>query len=121
MSVHKKENSTPQNNATPSTIVSSEDLKPEHFHHYLRAEIRQATRMVMEDIIREELSGFLGAKWGESTPERKGYRNGFYTRDLMTTAGPIEDVNVPRDLEGQFHTQAFEQYNRYAPQVARSA
>ena len=60
----------------------------------------------------------LRAKWGECTPERKGYRNGFYPRDLMTTSGPIEDLNVPRDRAGQFHTQAFAQYGRYEPQVA---
>lgn len=36
----------------------------------------------------------------------------------MTTSGPIEDLNVPRDRAGQFHTQAFEQYRRYEPQVA---
>ena len=75
----------------------------------------------MEEIMREELSHFLGAEWGESTSERKGYRNGIYTRALMSSAGPIEDLNVPRDRAGQFHTQAFEQYSRDAPQVARSA
>ncbi len=68
--------------------------------------------------MREELSHFLGAAWGESTTERKGSRNGFYTRDLMTTTGPIEDLKVPRDREGAFHTQAFEHYRRYEPRVA---
>ncbi len=67
-------------------------------------------RAVMEEIMREELSHFLGAEWGESTTEPKGYRNGFYIRDLMTTAGPIEDLNVPRDREGAFHTQVFERF-----------
>lgn len=120
MPVHKKHTTTvPSSGATPH-IVSSEQPKLENFHQYLRAEIRQATRVVMEEVMREELSHFLGAAWGESTPARKGYRNGFYMRDLMTTSGPIEDLNVPRDREGQFHTQSFEQYNRYEPQVARS-
>lgn len=36
----------------------------------------------------------------------------------MTTTGPIEDLAVPRDRAGEFHTQAFEQYSRYEPQVA---
>ncbi len=36
----------------------------------------------------------------------------------MTSTGPIEDLNVPRDRAGQFHTQAFEQYRRYEPQIA---
>jgi transposase-like protein len=91
---------------------------PEEFHQYLRLQIREATRVVMEEIMREELTRFVGAAWGESTPERKGYRNGFYTRDLATTSGPIEDLHVPRDREGEFHTQVFERYNRYEQQVA---
>jgi len=118
MPVHKTHTTTaPSRGATPN-IVASEQPKPENFHQYLRAEIRHATRVVMEEVMREELSHFLGAAWGESTPARKGYRNGFYLRDLMTTSGVIEDLNVPRDREGQYHTQSFEQYNRFEPQVA---
>ena len=29
-----------------------------------------------------------------------------------TTSGPIEDLEVPRDREGAFHSQAFERYSR---------
>jgi len=91
---------------------------PEEFHQYLRAQIREATRVVMEEIMREELTQFVGAAWGACTPERKGYRNGVYTRDLATTSGPIEDVKVPRDRAGEFHTQIFDRYQRYEQQVA---
>jgi putative transposase len=118
MPVHKKKNTPADDKGATPIVVSPDHLKPEDFHQYLRAEIRNATRTVMEAIMREELSQFLGAAWGESTAQRKGYRNGFYTRDLITTAGPIEDLTVPRDRAGEFHTQAFEQYNRYEPQVA---
>jgi transposase-like protein len=72
----------------------------------------------MEEIMREELELFVGAAWGECTPHRKGYRNGFYKRDLATSSGPIEELRVPRDREGEFHTQLFERYNRYEQQVA---
>ncbi len=118
MPAHKKKTTTSINPEATSTVSSAEPLKPENFHQYLRTEIREATRVVMEEIMREELSHFLGAAWGESTAERKGYRNGFYNRDLMTTTGPIEDLKVPRDREGQFHTQAFKHYSRYEPQIA---
>ena len=118
MPVHKKKNALLDDKGATPTVVSPQHLNPENFHQYLRAEIRDATRTVMEEIMREELSQFLGAAWGESTAHRKGYRNGFYTRDLITTAGPIEDLTVPRDRAGEFHTQAFEQYSHYEPQVA---
>src|SRR5271165_3398512 len=105
MPVHKKQDTTPHNPV--GTQVPSEAVVPgpENFQAYLRGEIRQATRIVMEEIMREELTQFLGATWGEITSERKGYRNGFYERDLRTTNGPIEDLKVPRDREGEFQTQ----------------
>src|SRR5947199_8821020 len=54
----------------------------------------------------------------ECSPKRKGYRNGHYTRDLVTSTGRLEEIKVPRDREGHFHTQAFERYSRYEPQIA---
>ena len=57
----------------------------------------------------------LGANVAGSS---KGYRNGSYTRDLVTSTGRLEDIKVPRDREGQFHTQTFERYSRYEPHIA---
>jgi putative transposase len=75
-------------------------------------------RTVLELVMREELDAFIGAAWGECSPKRKGSRNGTYTRDLVTSTGRLEDINVPRDRQGQFHTQAFERYKRYEPHIA---
>src|SRR5712692_9008500 len=56
---------------------------------------------------------------GESVAgSSRGYRNGYYHRDLVTPSGRLEDLNVPRDREGQFHTQVFDRYSRYEPQIA---
>src|SRR5260370_40664200 len=77
-----------------------------------------AMRVLIEEVMREEVEQCLGAAWGECTPERKGYRNGSYTRDLVTKSGRIEDLSVPRDREGQFQTQVFERYGRYEPAAA---
>jgi len=79
--------------------------------------VEKATLLVMEAIMGEELTQFVGANWGEIIPDRKGYRNGFYTRDLRTTTGQIEDLKVPRAREGEFHTQVFDRYSRYEPQI----
>ncbi len=115
---HKKEHTTPETKQrTPESPTPSLPAM-EGFHQDLRAQIREATRVVMEEIMREELTQFLGAEWGESTPERKGYRNGSYTRELATSSGQIEDLQVPRDREGQFRTQIFDRYCRYEQQVA---
>jgi putative transposase len=113
-----KKQSTTSTNPTATESSSSQHQVQQSFHQQLREHIRDATRVVMEEIMREELTQFLGAEWGECSAERKGYRNGNYTRDLATTSGPIEDLEVPRDRAGEFHTQIFDRYNRYEQQVA---
>jgi putative transposase len=120
MPVHRqKKDTTP--NVHDSTEGQSAPGLPsqQEFQQYLRELARGAIRVVLEDVMREELDALIGVGWGESSPKRKGYRNGYYTRDLVTTSGWIEDLQVPRDREGQFHTQVFERYRRYEPQVAQ--
>jgi putative transposase len=89
------------------------------FHQYLRALTQNAVRTVIEAVMIEELDAFIGAAWGECSPKRKGYRNGSYTRDLVTSTGRLHDIQVPRDRQGQFHTQVFERYQRYEPHIAQ--
>jgi putative transposase len=120
MPVHRqKKDTTP--NTSGSTPEQTAPALPEQraFHQHLRELARGAIRVVLEGVMREELDALIGVGWGESSPRRKGYRNGSYTRDLVTTTGRIEDLQVPRDREGQFHTQVFERYRRYEPQVAQ--
>ena len=101
---------------------SAEEKMPEEpeFRQHLRALAVSAVRVLIEKVMCEELDQCVGAEWGEYTPNRKGYRNGYYQRDLITSTGRIEDLSVPRDREGQFHTQVFERYGRYEPEVAEA-
>ncbi len=118
MPANKKQHTTPTPKPTAEESSSCQHQVQQTFHQHLREQIRSATQRVMEEIMREELTQFLGAEGGECCTERKGYRNGSYTRDLATTSGPIEDLQVPRDRAGAFHTHIFDQYNRYEQQVA---
>jgi putative transposase len=108
---HEPEGSTPESSSP--TLPSQQE-----FHLHLRTLAQGVVRKVIETVMIEELDAFIGAAWGECSPKRKGYRNGHYTRDLVTSTGRLEDLKVPRDREGQFHTQAFERYSRYEPHIA---
>jgi len=92
----------------------------EEFRQHLRRLAVSAVQVLIEQVMREELEQCIGASWGECTPTRRGYRNGSYTRDLLTPTGRIEDLTVPRDRAGAFHTQVFERYGRYEPEVAEA-
>jgi putative transposase len=120
MPVSKKQPTTSGFSApTPesSSLVLHEQ---EEFRQHLPRLAVSAVQVLIEQVMREELEQCIGAAWGECTPTRRGYRNGSYTRDLVTPTGRIEDLKVPRDRAGAFHTQVFERYSRYEPEVAEA-
>jgi len=116
VSKKKRTTSTPD----PSTSDPSSPVLPDQhiFHQYLRTPAQSAVRVVLETVMREELDTLIGVGWGACSPKRNGYRNGTYTRDLVTSTGRLEEIKVPRDRAGQFHTQAFERYSRYEPHIS---
>src|SRR3712207_9105416 len=59
----------------------------------------------------------LKVGYRELTPTRRGERNGYYQRNLVTLAGNIERLTVPRDREGEFVTEVFERYKRLTGDV----
>ena len=96
MPVDKKQHTTLTSNPPTAESSTPQEVVQQAFHQHLREQIRGAVQVVMEEIMREELTQFLGAQWGESTPERKGYRSGSYSRDLATASGQIQDLKVRR-------------------------
>jgi transposase-like protein len=84
------------------------------FRQWLCGLVRQGVRVVIEEVMQDELTAMLDAQRHERTRRRTGQRNGSYRRDLVTPVGVIEDVQVPRDRAGRFETQVFERYARRA-------
>jgi transposase-like protein len=70
-----------------------------------------AVRLTLVTILEEEVNALVGALPYQRTAERRDYRNGYYTRDLDTTVGLIEDLAVPRTRKGH-QTQLFDKYKR---------
>src|ERR687893_591537 len=83
----------------------------------VEARVRQGVKAVLEEVLEEEMTEHLEAGYCELTPTRRGERNGYYTRNLVTPAGRIERLEVPRDREGEFVTEVFERYKRMTPDV----
>ncbi len=78
----------------------------------VQARVREGVKAVLEEVLEEEMSEHLEAGYRELTPTRRGERNGHYQRNLLTPAGKIERLEVPRDREGEFVTEIFERYKR---------
>jgi putative transposase len=74
---------------------------------FLRPLIQEVVRQVLE----AEMEEAVGAEKGERTPNRQGYRAGYYGRTLVTRVGKLE-LRVPQDRQGRFRTEVFERYQR---------
>ena len=93
----------------------------EQFDHQVKrdvqARVREGVKAILEEVLEEEMSEHLEAGYRELTPTRRGERNGHYQRNLLTPAGKIERLAVPRDREGEFVTELFERYKRMTGDV----
>ena len=95
--------------------------KKHEFEHDVKldveARVRRGVKAVLEEVLEEEMTQHLEAGYRELTPTRRGERNGHYQRNLLTPAGKIEHLEVPRDREGEFVTEVFERYKRMTGDV----
>lgn len=73
--------------------------------------LKEIVRTAVQELLETEMTEAVGAKKGERTELRLGYRAGYYPRSLVTRAGKIE-LKVPRDRSGRFSTEIFERYQR---------
>jgi len=73
--------------------------------------LKEVVRHWLQETLEQEMTEALGAGKGERTPERLGYRSGYYVRTLVTRVGKLE-LRVPQDREGRFSTEVFERYQR---------
>src|SRR5581483_3764964 len=86
----------------------------------LRAEVKQIlaedqdllkaiVTATLQQTLEADMDEVLGAEKNERTPNRLGYRSGYYGRTLITRVGKIE-LRVPQDRQGRFRTEVFERY-----------
>jgi len=73
--------------------------------------IKGLVKEALQNILEAEMTEFLGARPGERTSNRLGYRAGYYHRNYLIRLGKIE-LAVPRDRNGEFSTALFERYQR---------
>ncbi len=72
---------------------------------------RRVLEHVVQGMLEEEMTAFLGAEPYQRAEGRQGYRNGHKPRTLKTRVGTLE-LLVPQDREGRFQTELFQRYQR---------
>ena len=91
-------------------------LSQDEFATMLTGEVREAVRVALVTVLEAEVTALLGALPFERSPLRSDRRNGHYRRDLGTSVGLIEQLEVPRTRRG-YKTQLFERYARRTQEV----
>ena len=97
---------------------------PEKMFELFRIDMKQACERAVTELIKVELSGFLGRdKYQhftnpESVPE-KNYRNGSYSRKYTVKNIGTLDINVARDRLGEFESKLVNKYERYEKAIEK--
>jgi putative transposase len=78
--------------------------------------IMMMVRTLLESSLESELLEQLQASPYQRTEVRKGYRNGYYERDLYSQYGAIKALRIPRSREG-FNSQIIPRYQRNLARV----
>lgn len=73
--------------------------------------LRPMLQTLVQELLEAEMEECLGAGKGERTEARRGYRNGYYSRGLITRVGKLE-LRIPQDRQGHFSTEIFDRYQR---------
>jgi transposase-like protein len=73
--------------------------------------LRGLLEWLLQELLEVEFAEFLGAEPYERSEARRGYRNGYRERGLITRVGRLT-LRVPRDRQGRFSSELFERYQR---------
>ena len=96
------------------TTRAKRSAKPPKIEALIGSDRELLKRLVKEsvqEVLEAEMTEAVGARSGERTVDRVGYRSGYYSRGLVTRIGKLE-LRVPRDREGRFSTELFDRFQR---------
>jgi putative transposase len=74
-------------------------------------------KRLLESAMEEELLEGLRAGYYRRTKLRRGYRNGYRHRNLLTQMGLVEHLRVPRDREGWYQPTVVKRYQHSQEKV----
>jgi putative transposase len=81
---------------------------------------KSMTKEFFEISLEEEMIQYQQRQPYQRSSERVDYRNGYYTRNMDTAFGPIEQIKVPRSRSGLFEPSMFNRYQRRQESVNQS-
>lgn len=105
---------------TEALVNANQNGSKINLDNVIKEVIRSEVEKTVNEILGHELTAFLGYEKSEQGASKDcgNSRNGFYTRGLNTTYGPIT-LSVPRDRNGKFETGMFEKNKRSTKDIGQ--
>ena len=75
-------------------------------------ELQKILPDIIKEVVKQTFEAIMIAEREVFIKENNGTKNGFYTRNLDTSIGKLEELRIPRDREGKFKTKLIEPYKR---------
>jgi len=93
--------------------------QPEQIFEMMRVEMNQSVGQYLSELMRAELSHFLGREPYERKEGKTNHRNGFYERQFtMKRFGEVA-IEVPRDRDGEFRSEVLPRSKRYENELRK--
>lgn len=100
-------------------VPADRPARQEAFWNFIDQRIHRMIADLIGAALKIEQEVHLAAGWNERSGDRRGYRNGSYSRRLMTPHGPVK-VAVPRCRDGGLDCGVvFDRYQRRVADVDR--
>jgi len=91
--------------------------QPERIFEMIRVEIRENVGEYLSELMKVELTRFLGRESYERVESEVDHRNGSYGRHFTLKGIGEVGVKVPRDRDGNFKTQVIPRSKRYESEL----
>ena len=84
-----------------------------NFWDEFESRIKMSARRMLEESLKAEQMYCLGAGRYQRGKERRDWRNGYYTRDVVWRLGLLSKVSVPRSRGSSYRTRILDRYRRF--------
>jgi putative transposase len=98
---------------------------PEQIFQMVRLDVKEIVGRYLSEMMNAELTHFLGREpyerkdAGEAEPGAANYRNGSYVRRFTLKGIGEVSTKVPRDRNGEYHTQVLPRSKQYESEIAQ--
>jgi len=90
-----------------------QEVKENFWEADAKPQVLKLVKELMESTLKEELVLYSGRRSYQRTGGDPVYRNGYYTRSLVTQFGLVSNIKVPTLRNAAFKTKVFRRYKRY--------